>query len=287
MERSFFLVIGAQKAGTTWLHQNLKSHPRIYVPPFKELHYFDSAAGLGTERIRQRRLRVLHRALANQMKKPQTGVQDFRRLDWLARFALVPEQTDEWYRALFQPKAKHRAFGEITPGYALLPDPAIEGVKRFAPQARIAYLLRDPVDRAVSAMKMQLRPAIKEGRALTVEDWTARLLERAPTDDHSRYDLTIPRWEKAFADQLLFLFYDQVGKGDGLLRAFCDHIGVDFEEGRFPRQEERIGYNPAAEVPEQVWEIFSRHYLETLRWLAERFGEIPAAWLARAEQRLS
>jgi hypothetical protein len=36
-----FLGIGAPKAGTTWLHDVLASHPRIWVPRRHELHYFD------------------------------------------------------------------------------------------------------------------------------------------------------------------------------------------------------------------------------------------------------
>jgi len=39
-----FLCIGAQKAGTTWLFTNLRSHPGIYLPEealHYDLHYFD------------------------------------------------------------------------------------------------------------------------------------------------------------------------------------------------------------------------------------------------------
>ncbi len=36
-----FLGIGAQKAGTTWLHENLQCHPEIFLPEPKELHHFD------------------------------------------------------------------------------------------------------------------------------------------------------------------------------------------------------------------------------------------------------
>ena len=36
-----FLGIGAQKAGTTWLALNLGVHPQVWLPPIKELHYFD------------------------------------------------------------------------------------------------------------------------------------------------------------------------------------------------------------------------------------------------------
>jgi len=38
-----FLGIGAQKAGTTWLHQNLRHHPELWFPPdVKEIRYFDA-----------------------------------------------------------------------------------------------------------------------------------------------------------------------------------------------------------------------------------------------------
>lgn len=36
-----FICIGMQKAGTTWLAANLSKHPAVWVPPIKEIHYFD------------------------------------------------------------------------------------------------------------------------------------------------------------------------------------------------------------------------------------------------------
>lgn len=36
-----FLGIGAQRAGTTWLYENLRCHPEVFLPEHKELHYFD------------------------------------------------------------------------------------------------------------------------------------------------------------------------------------------------------------------------------------------------------
>lgn len=37
-----FLVIGAERSGTTWLAQMLKKHPNIYLPEIrKEIHFFD------------------------------------------------------------------------------------------------------------------------------------------------------------------------------------------------------------------------------------------------------
>jgi hypothetical protein len=36
-----FLGIGAQKAGTTWLAENLRRHPEVFLPERKELHWLD------------------------------------------------------------------------------------------------------------------------------------------------------------------------------------------------------------------------------------------------------
>jgi len=35
-----FLIIGAQKCGTTWLHQHLGQHPEVFMPAEKELEFF-------------------------------------------------------------------------------------------------------------------------------------------------------------------------------------------------------------------------------------------------------
>ena len=35
-----FVCIGAQKAGTTWLHRQLSEHPEVFVPERKELDFF-------------------------------------------------------------------------------------------------------------------------------------------------------------------------------------------------------------------------------------------------------
>jgi len=44
-----FLVIGAPRCGTTWIDENLRRHPDIYMPAKKELHFFDRHYGLGIE----------------------------------------------------------------------------------------------------------------------------------------------------------------------------------------------------------------------------------------------
>lgn len=37
---TMFFVLGAQKAGTTWLHKYLSGHPQVSMGPVKEYSYF-------------------------------------------------------------------------------------------------------------------------------------------------------------------------------------------------------------------------------------------------------
>src|SRR5687768_4600323 len=42
-----FIGIGAQKAGTTWLYEQLRKHPDIRFPAGKEVHFWDANLGRG------------------------------------------------------------------------------------------------------------------------------------------------------------------------------------------------------------------------------------------------
>ena len=44
-----FLIIGAQKAATTWLAKCLGEHPQIFMAPAKEIHYFNHEFDRGIE----------------------------------------------------------------------------------------------------------------------------------------------------------------------------------------------------------------------------------------------
>lgn len=56
-DKKMFMCIGAQKSGTTWLHRQLRNHPQIWLPPVKELHYFDTIQFNNFENYRVKRLK--------------------------------------------------------------------------------------------------------------------------------------------------------------------------------------------------------------------------------------
>ncbi len=36
-----FMVIGAQRCGTTWWYENARRHPEVFLREEEELHYWD------------------------------------------------------------------------------------------------------------------------------------------------------------------------------------------------------------------------------------------------------
>jgi hypothetical protein len=43
-----FLIVGPPRTGTTWLYHCLKTHPEVYLPDIKQLHFFDANLDKGT-----------------------------------------------------------------------------------------------------------------------------------------------------------------------------------------------------------------------------------------------
>jgi hypothetical protein len=111
-----FLIIGAQKSGTTWLARMLRQHPDVYMPS-AEVHYFDKKYNY-------------RKGLA-------------------------------WYEQHFAGATHERAIGEKTPDYLWAEGQGVEGhlpevhrnIHEALPAAKLIVSLRNPVDRAVSAVK--------------------------------------------------------------------------------------------------------------------------------------
>jgi Sulfotransferase family len=157
-----FLGIGAQKAGTTWLWEMFREHPQVWLPPRKELHYFDRAltypspSFLATDQPlrrwtsraphdRQCRVKCWH-AVRRHMR-----ARDWPALRWDLRY-YFGRFDDCWYLSLFA-QGSGRVRGELTPSYSILDTADVARIARLAPALKIIFLLRNPIDRAWSQIR--------------------------------------------------------------------------------------------------------------------------------------
>jgi hypothetical protein len=144
-----FLCIGAQRSGTTWLSWNLRSHPGIWIPPCKEVHYFSrstqypSPSHLSCKGVLQKFLgqsqeartwRWLFFGYANKWIARAGPREKPQQLLWVLRY-FFGRPSDSWYLSLFREGAG-KIRGEVTPDYSLLDEKGVANVVRLLPQIR-------------------------------------------------------------------------------------------------------------------------------------------------------
>jgi len=115
-----FLIIGAQKAGTTWLVHRLRQHPDVYMPA-DEIHYFDKDYNY---------------------KKGLSWYRGF--FEDAEDESAIGEKTPDYYWS-----NREGAEGHL---------PSVHrNMYEALPDARLILIVRDPVARAVSAVNHLLR----------------------------------------------------------------------------------------------------------------------------------
>lgn len=282
-----FLGIGAQKAGTTWLYRNLASHPRIWLPPEKELHYFDETIdawrSLGTKLFGmaepERRWRRQFRCLVRGWRELRT-IDDVR---WRARYFFA-RPSDEWYASLFRP-GDGSVTGEISPGYALLTRERVAHVHRLMPDARIIYLIRNPVERPWSYALMQAGRFSARWRLRP--DAVRRHFRSEASRVRTDYVRTIDTWRSMYdADQVFIAFVEDIHfRPEELLARICAFIGVD-EPSSWPHVRQRVFATSTTEtIPTDLAAELATLHGALIEELDRRFAGY-ASWWRHAAERL-
>ena len=272
-----FLGIGAQKAGTTWLDANLRRHPDIWMPWIKELQYFNElyipghrawTARHRTERA-QRALRGHLNATFAKGRDP-----DLHLLHGIAEVGIGPI-SDAWYGRIFAHAGHDQICGEITPEYGLLPRAGIAHLRRLNPNARIILLLRDPIERNWSHIRMMARktPGLDLLAATEMADVRAR----------ADYPRMIGDWRRALGERNLHIdTLDAIGREPfAVLERVCAFLGVPYDGKHFPRAEEHVHEGEAIEIPPAVHARLKQQLRPVYEGLARLFPDLAETWMAR------
>lgn len=268
--RPDFYGIGAEKCGTTWLWQMFRDHPEIGVSLPKELRYF-AHRYLGTGLSDFAAIESLLSIPSAQRAKAPYLEQYLNRLATELRIAFGG---DTAYLRIFG-ALKGKVVGDISPQYCVLPPEGIAHMKRLAPEAKIILLLRDPVDRAISAGKMK---ASAENPELT----DARIREKALIPfqiQMCRYTQVIERFEAAFPGRVFTGFMDDIiARPLGLMEEICGFLDVGYQAGHFKRlnmmANEGARHSVGPDLKQELYDLLKDEY----DLLEGRFPERVALW---------
>ncbi|HTT99487.1 MAG TPA: sulfotransferase [Rhizomicrobium sp.] len=273
-----FLCVGAQKAGTSWLDKNLRRHPKLWLPPIKEIQYFndlhvpESRAWTGRHRRDRGAMMMRH-----YLTKTEAEDWNYRRISVLADIIASPI-SDRWYGRIFSLAGADQMCGEVSPDYATIPDTGIAHILKLSPGIRIVLSLRDPIARSWSQMRMDIR----RGQRKELHELEAGAMNR---DLYNRadYPTIIENWRKFIPDDRLHvIFLDDIeATPEAVLESVCGFLGVGSHARLSTKAMNPVHAGEKLEIPPSVLETFKTRYRPIYERFAALYPEIGAAWMAR------
>jgi hypothetical protein len=273
--------LGATKAGTSWLHGYLDSHPEVRMPVTKEMHFFD-ARHLGrvpAERARQEGLRA---RMAGRMASAG-GAGRARlsgRIEEIDRYMALLDSgaADAEFRDFLAGRGRGaRLVGDITPGYVLRPEAVLARMQALAAQVRFIYILRDPVDRLWSNIRMAA--GRKGGAAAQVARRAQVIFDRWLTGGHteiaarSDYRGALELMARTLSPaNLRIVFYERLFTAEAI-DSLCRFLGLTRHPAEFAARVH-------ASVPVPLDPVRAARARALLRpqydYVARAMGELPA-----------
>jgi hypothetical protein len=284
-----FLGIGATKAGTTWLHHQLAKHPDIWVPPVKELNFFDRAPHYLSSNALARRdpwARFFgphtweRRRSRDNAKQVLTLVRAgaLREAGWWLNWTFGI-YTERWYARLF-PRRSFTACGEITPSYSILEAADIARIKAVNPDMKLIYFIRNPIERAWSAVRFRASlglPKIDLGCDAAV----ISLVDEPGIVLRGDYERTLGNYLGVFdPSRLLICFYDAIQADPaGLLADITAFLGVPPPDPATIDNRTRVNASPAHAMSPRIRDYLNDRYGAMTERLARRLGSYAETWI--------
>lgn len=205
-----FVGIGMAKSGTTWLDRILRLHHDVWLPPIKEMHFFDEYFDDEGVSLRSRLFshKPYKRARCRRYLKSET-----RRLVrypnienaawWWRLFSPFSERDFDWYASVFSSRGSIQ--GEITPEYCILEPFQIREIRSHFPDLKIILLLRNPIDRTWSHAKMELCWRANRPIGDVREHEFIDFFNDHGVAKRAQYSRIIENWTKEFGENSLFI----------------------------------------------------------------------------------
>ncbi|APX90608.1 hypothetical protein BV394_13515 [Brevirhabdus pacifica] len=276
--------LGANKAGTSWLFRYLEGHPQCHLRSPKELHFFD-AEDMGTRAFQLRELSKQIAAARDRLEEG-SGNPDYlrRRIADLTAWRQVMEEPAldlDAYRAFLSQGAAPgtRLIGDMTPAYGLLSEARLRMMAAMGPLARFVLLLRDPVERAWSNIRMMAGwqggdEAARDAAATRLaRDWLEG--DRPELDERSDYAGILGRARAAIPEKALFVgFYEELFT-QATVDRICRFLGLDPHPGKFSQ---RVWASPPVTLPASLRQALQAHLAPQYEYVRSVLGHLPAGW---------
>lgn len=254
-DATFLLGVGAQKAGTSWLHDQLNRREDADFGFLKEYHVFDA-------------LELEHFSSFRPKNPTPLKWRTWRR----ARFIERPERYFDYFTSRLKP-SHIRLTGDITPSYAGLQAESYQRIKQAFAQRGVrtqaVFIMRDPVERFLSQQRMQLRKRGLLTPAHEIEHLnkaSIKLLKSA--SPRSDYPATLDALRGGLAASEIFIGLYETLFTPKAHRELCRSLGIPEQ---IPDLRHRVNVSQATTaVPPEVLHRLGRHFAPLVTAVQER-----------------
>ena len=272
-----FFVIGAQKAGSTWLHIQLLHHPMVWSPIVKELFYFDQYYFYPTENWPSE---MRHSQYENSIKETDMRLWDPQYLEFADEFyGKIEPANDLWYCKNFSFAGVDQLCCDATASNAILPQQAIAHMLRLSPHAKCVFIVRNPISRSWSHLRMIARQHgdISHEEMLKLAEESADTLYAC-----SNYARIYNNFCHVFGkDRILLCNYHDLSTRPGLLlNQVCDFLGLPFDYDLFPIIDHVAFRGPVRSINVRLREMLTRLLQPTIDSFKSLRPDIVRGWAA-------
>ena len=291
---TLLICVGATKAGTSWMYRYLHDHEAFYVRSVKEYLYFT----ICKNKKLMRNLKVLNFLIVQYEARflEAEAADDIIRIlnlshridDTKALFmALSAERSDDAaYLGYLQAGRTHETVVlDVTPADALLEPAEILRISKLPIRVRLRYLMRDPLERLWSHVRMVAKRSMKEGQDFLAacQHIVKRIVynhEEAHIVTRGDYKANITRFTSVFDSSQFQIGFSENLQDGPEFDAMCAYWGI---KATSARQIKPAHVGLAAPFPEAL----RRHSLKFLKtqydFVADNFAELPANWRKNRE----
>lgn len=278
MEKKLFLLgLGAQKCGTSWIHKYVASSDKSRMGPIKEYHVWDAKFSPPFEDFKVGPTDLIRR-------RPGAGLRYSRKVQWL-RLAMqrVPGQYERHFQGLVSDGGS--ITGDITPSYSALREPQLATIRarleRAGFEVRVIFMMRDPVERCWSSVRMARRndrmdKAAVEAAGIAEEAQLRMQYATERAELRTNYHQTIQAIDAVFdPEKVYFGLFENMFTPHEIVR-FSDFVGLPANP---TLATSKVNASPKSDRlnPDLKEQILS-HYRPVFDFCNDRFPETRALW---------
>lgn len=276
-----YIIVGAQKAGTSWITDRFRELPDFEFMPIKEIHHFDRLYqdSIGFPVSLKKRItnyRWLKKmVIYSSIKLLKSG------LNFKWQFNLVfKNYNDQWYLNFFKPFKKIK--GDNTPCYSILRLEDIKRMYKLCPNAKIIFCMRNPIDRIWSSYRFDLTHEFtKKLNNECEEDFFNRVALSEFAVNRTKYIETIKNYQKVYPqEQIMLTYYDKLIEDPKLfLSEIVDFIGGDVSNiEKYTSLNKISNKSIKSNIPPKYKEKIVKVFKPMMKELSDNYGSYPKKW---------